>query len=208
MGLRNIIDTVLFFALMTFFQYEISLFNKDLHITINEVAEFKALEEVLKDRGEPLYKDRHKDDYHRMLGGGGGGSDDDDGIDYSALSEEEKESLADRLTEIYGGVAEGDFSLWETEKVMEQEEELHNHLLYEMKLVKGELELILDISAVTFLFPIALLCKQLFAKLTDRQFFLTFADYLDMLIFLMVVWVWETIKVYEVTPIKEELFGP
>ena len=77
-----------------------------------------------------------------------------------------------------------------------------------MGLVKGELDLILDISAVTFLFPIALLCKQLFAKLTDRQFFLTFADYLDILIFVMVVWVWETIKVYEVTPIKEELFGP
>ena len=120
MGLRNIIDTVLFFALMTFFQYEISLFNKDLHITIEEVAEFKALEDVLKERGEPLYKDRHKDDYHhdghRLLGGGGGGeSEDGDGIDYSALSEEEKESLADRLIEIYGGVAEGDFSLWTTE---------------------------------------------------------------------------------------------
>ena len=77
-----------------------------------------------------------------------------------------------------------------------------------MGLVKGELELILDISAVTFFFPIALLCKQLFANLTDRQFFLTFADYLDLLIFVMVVWVWEVIKVYEVTPIKEELFGP
>ena len=36
---------------------------------------------------------------------GGGGSEDDDGIDYSALSEEEKESLADKLIEIYGGVS-------------------------------------------------------------------------------------------------------
>ena len=110
MGLRNIIDTILFFALMTFFQYEISLFNRDLHITINEVAEFKALEKELEARDEPLYKDRHKGEYHRnrMLGGGEGGGashDDDDGIDYSALSEEEKESLADRITEIYGGVS-------------------------------------------------------------------------------------------------------
>ena len=44
--------------------------------------------------------------------------------------------------------------------------------------------------------------------MTRTKFFVTTADYLDIFIFLMVVWVWETIEVYMHTDIKSELFGP
>ena len=44
--------------------------------------------------------------------------------------------------------------------------------------------------------------------MTRTRFFFTSADYLDIFVFLMVAWVWETIEVYSHSDIKEELFGP
>ena len=51
MGLRYLIEATLFFMLMFVFQYEISLFNKDLHIAIHEIEKWKELEHELERRG-------------------------------------------------------------------------------------------------------------------------------------------------------------
>ena len=58
-SLRYIIEMIVFFGLMLFFQYEISLFNKDLHVSIEEVTHFKALEHELESRNLPTYRDLH-----------------------------------------------------------------------------------------------------------------------------------------------------
>lgn len=46
---------------MLFFQYEIGLFNKDLHVSIDEVKQFKAYEQELKARNLDTYRDLHDD---------------------------------------------------------------------------------------------------------------------------------------------------
>ena len=47
MSLRYLIETVIFFGLMAVFQFEVSSFNKDLHISIDEYNRFKELEEEI-----------------------------------------------------------------------------------------------------------------------------------------------------------------
>ena len=59
MSLRYLIEAFVFFALMAVFQYEISLFNKDLHISIDEYNRFKELEHEIVARGGLTYKDSH-----------------------------------------------------------------------------------------------------------------------------------------------------
>ena len=44
--------------------------------------------------------------------------------------------------------------------------------------------------------------------MTRTSFIVTAADYLDIFVFLMVVWVWKKIDSYENSDVKEELFGP
>ena len=46
---------------MLLFQYEIGLFNKDLHVSIDEVKHFKALEHELEARNLLTYRDLHDD---------------------------------------------------------------------------------------------------------------------------------------------------
>lgn len=89
-----------------------------------------------------------------------------------------------------------------------EEELLHKDLVLEYDLVAEELTFILDISAVTFIFPVQLLCRYIAARKTRREFSTTISDYFDIFVFLMVAWVWEVIEVYMNTDIKEELFGP
>ena len=62
MGLRYLIEATFFFMLMFVFQYEISLFNKDLHIAIHEIELWKELKHELERRNLPSYRDLHYDD--------------------------------------------------------------------------------------------------------------------------------------------------
>ena len=59
MSLRYLIETLLFFALMLVFQYEVSAFNKDLHISIEERSHFLQLEHEIVARGGLTYKETH-----------------------------------------------------------------------------------------------------------------------------------------------------
>lgn len=47
----------------------------------------------------------------------------------------------------------------------------------------------------------------MFGRYSRRRINFTISDWLDIVIFLLVAWVWEIVKVYESTTIKEELFG-
>ena len=89
-----------------------------------------------------------------------------------------------------------------------EEEILHADMVHEFSLVSEELTIILDLSAVTFVFPIMILCRYVGARMTKRRFFFTIADFFDILVFCMVAWVWEVYEVYLHSDIKEELFGP
>ena len=51
MSVRFLIETFIFFALVCVYQYEISLFNKDLHLSIDELAHYRALESEIEARG-------------------------------------------------------------------------------------------------------------------------------------------------------------
>ena len=44
MSVRFFIETIIFFAIVVVYQYEISLFNRDLHLSIEELAHYRALE--------------------------------------------------------------------------------------------------------------------------------------------------------------------
>lgn len=95
-----------------------------------------------------------------------------------------------------------------SEELIAEEEFLHKDLVHEYDLVAQELTLILDVSAVTFIFPIQQVCRYIASRQTRKEFTLTVSDYLDIFVFLMVVWTWETIEVYINSDLKEELFGP
>ena len=73
MSLRYLIETVIFFGLMAVFQFEVSSFNKDLHISIDEYNRFKELEEEIEARGGLTYRESHSGDEHhlRLLAGVG-----------------------------------------------------------------------------------------------------------------------------------------
>jgi len=52
-----------------------------------------------------------------------------------------------------------------------------------------------------------MISKRMFGRYSRRRINFTISDWLDIVIFLLVAWVWEIVKVYESTTIKEELFG-
>lgn len=58
MSLRYLIETVVFFLIMITFQKEISNFNQDLHLSIEEYQYFKDLQAAIKDRGGRTYYQR------------------------------------------------------------------------------------------------------------------------------------------------------
>ena len=51
MSVRFFIETIIFFAIVVVYQYEISLFNRDLHLSIEELAHYRALEKEIEARG-------------------------------------------------------------------------------------------------------------------------------------------------------------
>ena len=91
---------------------------------------------------------------------------------------------------------------------MDDMHHVHGVLSNEFKLVRGELSLILYLSAITIAFPVQLLCRYVGSKLIGRNFSLVNADYLDLLVFILVCYLWEVVIEYENKPISEILFGP
>ena len=71
-----------------------------------------------------------------------------------------------------------------------------------------ELDLVLYISAATFLLPVSIFCKFVFLKLTKRKFNFTSGDILDITIFALATCLWVVVKHYETTDLKEPLFSP
>ena len=55
MNLRYIIEGIIFFTILAVFQYEMSAFNKDLHLSIFEMHEFNLLsEQIILKGGTPF----------------------------------------------------------------------------------------------------------------------------------------------------------
>lgn len=94
------------------------------------------------------------------------------------------------------------------EELLADKHHVHDVLLNEFQLLRGELSLILNLSIFTFAFPIQLLCRYFGARLTNRKFYLANADYLDLIVFFLVCYLWEVVVEYENKPVGETLFGP
>ena len=57
MNLRHLIEIIIFFLLLIVFQYEVSLLNTDLHISIDELVIFRKVEaEIVQRGGYTLYQ--------------------------------------------------------------------------------------------------------------------------------------------------------
>ena len=66
MSLRFAIELFLYFVILIIFQYEISLFNQDLHLAIKELAEFDLLNKEIVKQGGTAYD---PEDPHRLGSG-------------------------------------------------------------------------------------------------------------------------------------------
>jgi hypothetical protein len=73
---------------------------------------------------------------------------------------------------------------------------------------RGELDSVLYVSAVTFLFPVSVFCKFVFTKLTNRNFYLTLTEFLDLSVFVLAAWFWYMVESYGTTDLKVNLFSP
>jgi hypothetical protein len=73
---------------------------------------------------------------------------------------------------------------------------------------RDDLSLILYISAITFLIPVGIFCKLIFAKLTKRKFYLSMTDYFDLTIFVLVLFLWGMIDQYETNELTVQIFSP
>jgi len=51
MNLRYAIESLIFFVLLIGFQYEISTFNKALHLSIADIEEFELLKQLIVSKG-------------------------------------------------------------------------------------------------------------------------------------------------------------
>jgi len=51
MNLRYLIESLIFFACLVFFQYEVSTLNRELHLSIREIEEFELLKQQILAKG-------------------------------------------------------------------------------------------------------------------------------------------------------------
>ena len=151
MSLRYLIETFVFFGLMAFFQFEISRFNKDLHISIDEYLRFRALEDEIAARGGLTYRETH---------GAGVSGHHADGADHQAAGESGHADSDAGSNDHHGRLLSGgggdhrDVHSMTLEEMQSEEEVLHKDMVHEFDLVREELTLILDLSAVMFVLPI------------------------------------------------------
>lgn len=149
----------------------------------------------IKARGGLTYYEHH---YQEQLAGH---SDENWGVDDATVHHLRRElSLA----------GEGFKNLTEMadEEIETEELDLHLKLIKEFSLVSEELDFILNVSAVAFIFPIQQVCRYIGAKKTERTYTVTMTDYLDIFVFVMVAWVWSVVEDYKLSPLREHLFGP
>jgi len=63
------------------------------------------------------------------------------------------------------------------------------------------------LAAITFLFPIQLINKYIFAKCEGQSFNFSSANLIDMTIFSLVLWWWKMSDLYTYDHLDVELFG-
>lgn len=106
------------------------------------------------------------------------------------------------------GLYEIDYSKLNLKEMQETRETLHDELYNKMLDARDDLSLILYISAITFLIPVGIFCKLIFAKLTKRKFYLSMTDYFDLTIFVLVLFLWGMIDQYETNELTVQIFSP
>ena len=192
-SLRYILETILFFILMIIFQSQVSGFNKNLHGSIDEVRNFQTLGNEIISRGGTLYSGLEGD---RML--------------KETNSPLKSKKIEEKLRKNSGGrgLYEIDYSKLNLKEMQETRETLHDELYNKMLDARDDLSLILYISAITFLIPVGIFCKLIFAKLTKRKFYLSMTDYFDLTIFVLVLFLWGMIDQYETNELTVQIFSP
>ena len=64
MSLRYLIESLLFLILLIVFQYEVSKFNVDLHLSIVEVTVYQSLQDELATKSQIVVIHHENDDRH------------------------------------------------------------------------------------------------------------------------------------------------
>ena len=67
MNLRYLIEAIIYVLILVVFQYEISLFNKDLHLAIREMHEFDLLHDLILERGGKPFDPENPDANKHLL---------------------------------------------------------------------------------------------------------------------------------------------
>ena len=190
MSLRYAIEALLFFVVLLVFQFEISAFNKDLHLSIREMHEFELLNDEIFDHGGERYDPSIGS--HRFLST----------QNVTATTESSARILV--FEHIDGTV---DLSSWTLEELYAAQEELHKELHNELVLSGKEIRYSANLAAITFLFPVQLLNKFVFAQCEGRSFYFSSSNVIDMTIFGLVVFWWQAFEVYSNSHLDFPLFG-
>lgn len=108
----------------------------------------------------------------------------------------------------FGHLDEVDLSTWTLEELYHAQEELHIELAHELHLAGVEIAVSKDLAAVAFLFPVSILNKFIFSRCENRTFSLSPANYVDLAIFVLVIWWWDKFAIYSHRDLSFPLFGP
>lgn len=98
-------------------------------------------------------------------------------------------------------------SSWTLEELEEKQEELHTELVHELELASHELLFAMEVAFVTFLFPVSLINKFVFAKCERRPFYLSIDNYIDFAIFILVLVWYEAYAIFAKLHLDYPLFG-
>ena len=101
-----------------------------------------------------------------------------------------------------------DLSTWTLDELYVAQERIHTDLVKELQLAGKELKLSFMVASVTFLFPITLINKYVYTRLTKRRFETTTADIIDFTIFVLVAIWYESYTIYSSKELDFPLFGP
>ena len=90
---------------------------------------------------------------------------------------------------------------------MKEQYELHDVLLADFKIARDDLQKVQWFSIALLFFPISIGGKYIYARYTRTSFFVTTANYVDLIIFLLTVTFWIVTGVYDERDMRYPIFG-
>ena len=209
MSLRYLIEALIFLGLLITFQLSIQKFNGDALNAVEELVEYSIVRQLLTEQGIPIY-----------------------GVDYYGQPEEIESNLSElslstnatsaeieeSLTTL-GNATEGrrilegeeetvDLSSFSPYELMLKQYEIQNKLIADFKIARDDLALIEYLTIGLFMFPIAFFCKYIYSRLTRTTFFITSANVVDFICFILTCTFWVVTDIYDHRDLRYPIFNP